>query len=103
MKEGSGISSAMVYRIGLVLFTALPWILLYRAKYLEYDDDVAAILAGFALSVLEFILLCVALFRFRSVVMDNKAITLAALVLSSPLTIVLVIFNYSKIFGAFEY
>lgn len=73
--------------------------MLYRAKQLEYDDNVAVIIGALAFSMVGTVLLIVMLFRCRQLVLKNRLITFVALIAASPITIALLILNYGKVFG----
>lgn len=75
------------------------WVEIYRAQFLEYDLNFGQLLWVFLLSM---ILMALGIFlwiRRALIVRNNKAVTLMFLILNSPLSIVVVVLNYEKVFG----
>ena len=79
--------------------TIFIWAQLYRAQFLDYDLNFGQLIVVFLISVILLVLGIVLLFRKTKIVKDNLVTTIVFLLLNSPLTIVVVVMNYEKIFG----
>ena len=89
----------IIYSTSLLLTTLIIWTMLYKAQFLEYEDNYENILAAFFLSVFATVILTVLWFKWRHIVKTHKWDTILFLIISSPLTIFLVSINYPTIFG----
>lgn len=87
------------YNAVLLILTIVIWYSLFISKYHEYDDNIADIFVAFSLSTISFVILIIVWFAKRDIIRTNKWSTIIFLILNSPLTILLVIIYYEKIFG----
>jgi len=94
------ISTNIVYSTVLLITTLTIWIMIYRAQFLDYDDNVANLLSAFSLSFSTTVILIIVWFKWRHIIQSNKWKTITFLVVSSPFTIAFAILNYQTIFGA---
>lgn len=89
----------IIYSTVLLVTTLTIWLLLYNAQFLDYDDNYGNILSAFFLSIAVTVLLIFLWFKWRDIIKAVKWQTVLFLVFCSPLTVGLVIFYYSEIFG----
>jgi len=78
------------------------WINLYRAQFAEYDKNWGIVLTAFGLSALTFTVLTILGFKRKHWFRDNLASTTIFLLTCSPITIGIIIFNYSLVFGQID-
>jgi hypothetical protein len=93
------ISTNIIYSTELLLVTLTIWALLNKAQFLEYDNNYGNILSAFFLSLVATIILTVLWFKWQHIIKTSKWQSILFLIISSPLTIVLVSINYPTIFG----
>lgn len=90
----------IIYSLTLLVTASTIWLLLYNAQFLDYDDNYGNIITAFFLSVLATVLIIVMWFNWRYIIKTVKWQTVLFLVFCSPITVGIVIYYYSKIFGA---
>jgi hypothetical protein len=92
--------SKLIYFFILTCFTATIWIQIYSAQFLNYDDNWGQLLIAFLISFMVTTVALIFWFKKNEMIRENKSATILFLVLNNPMTVVLVIFNYTEIFGA---
>lgn len=90
----------IIYSITLIIISIVIWRLLYIAQFLEYDINYGVLINAFLISVISFFILIFIRRNWKDFITTNKWITIAFLLFCSPLSVVIVIFNYSLFFGS---
>jgi len=89
----------LIYILTLILITGIIWVGLYKVQFLEYDENWGLLIETFLISICSFFGLIFIWINWRFFIIENKWITILFLLLSSPISIILVTFNYELIFG----
>ena len=89
----------LVYSTVLLLVTILIWRLIYYAQFLEYDLNILNLLLAFILSIGAITAITIMWFRRRQIIRACKWQTILFLIISSPITVVLVSIYYPTVFG----
>ena len=95
----TSLTTNIIYSTVLLLVTLTIWTFLYKAQFLEYDENYGNILSAFFLSLVATIFLTVLWFKWRNIIKTSKWQTILFLIISSPLTIALISINYPTILG----
>ena len=88
-----------IYLVLLFLLTIGIWWNLYSSQFLEYDENWGVIITVFLLSIVATLVLIAIWFKARVFIKQNSLVTIVFLILNSPLTIGVIIYNYQDIFG----
>ncbi len=92
----------LILNISYFFFGVFIWANLYRAQFKEYDENWALIIIVFVFSATIFTLLTIIGFKRNYLIKDNAFSTIIFLLTCSPITISIVVFNYSFIFGKLD-
>jgi uncharacterized membrane protein (Fun14 family) len=90
-----------IYKIGVVFLFTATWALMIVAKKAEYDVNYVLAIYAFLLSLLGVIIIGVGWFKKRGVVKINKILTVAFLISSSPISIILFVYLYGQLIGQY--
>jgi len=88
-----------IYTVALIAAGVNIWYTIWAAQFEEYDKDLGMVLAAFGLSVI--VSLAMVLFRIfkRELSKSVHWPSVIFLITSSPITVGIVVFNYSFFFG----
>ena len=89
-----------LFRIILISLSILIWSLLYSAKFLKYDYNFGNLIIAFIISLLTSIAILIFRIFWKKIFNYNKWYILFFIVISSPITVILVCFNFELIFGS---
>lgn len=89
----------VVYVSILFLVSVFIWEQMYSAQFLEYDKNYGVLLSVFLLSVVAFVILTIMWFKVRTFIEQNSFVTILFVVMTSPLTLLFIIYFYQDIFG----
>src|SRR5689334_18820086 len=89
----------LLYWLSLVAMMAIIWIPIYVAQYLPYDENFGQLISSFLLSMLLLATGIVLMVRKTAIVMRNFALSVGFLIINSPLTVLIVMVKYERIFG----
>lgn len=89
----------VVYVSILFLVTVFIGEQMYSAQFLEYDKNYGVLLSVFLLSVVAFVILTIMWFKVRVFIEQNSFVTILFVVMTSPLTLLFIIYFYQDIFG----
>lgn len=89
----------ILYSILLFFITLIIWVEIYQAQFLNYDENWGNLITAFLISIGTFFGLIFMWLNWRKIILACKWQTLLFLLLSSPITIVIIVFNYKKFFG----
>ncbi|GGA75702.1 hypothetical protein GCM10008015_15430 [Flavobacterium palustre] len=89
----------ITYFIFLLLITGIVWNGLYQAQFLEYDLNYGSLIEAFLISVGSFFGIVFIWRKWKNFILENKWLTISFLIACSPVSIILVVCNYSIFFG----
>lgn len=89
----------VVYVSILFLVTVFIWEQMYSTQFLEYDKNYGVLLSVFLLSIVAFVILTIMWFKVRAFIEQNSFVTILFVVMTSPLTLLFIIYFYQDIFG----
>lgn len=89
----------IIYLTVLILITGFIWNEMYRAQFLDYDENWGALIQVFLISVCSFFGILFIWVNWKEFIRENKWPTLLFLIGSSPISVILVAFNYAAVFG----
>src|SRR6185436_10750087 len=88
------------FTIVCAIITFWIWQKLYNAQFLQYDNNYGELIVAFLISIVSNLLIISTWFWEREILKKNQIPFLLFFITSSPITIAIVIFNYTSIFGA---
>lgn len=89
------------YKAILFLVCIIIWLNIYWAREAEYDQNYGYFIYSMLLSIGLCIIIGVFWIRKRSILKQNIIITLASLIIASPVSILLFIYVYQALFGLY--
>jgi len=89
----------ILYLVVLFCISFLMWKQIYEAQFLVYDENYGNLLSAFFISVCSIFGLIIIWEKWKSIILESKWQTLLFLLLSSPITIIIVCLNYKSFFG----
>ena len=89
------------YKAVLFFVCIIIWLNMYWARQAEYDQNYGYFIYSMLLSIGLCITITVFWIRKRSVLKQNMMITLASLIIASPVSILVFIYIYQALFGLY--
>jgi hypothetical protein len=96
MKEINSTAWLMMF-----ILSAFIWYNVYMAKISEYDENYGYIIWALVMSTLATISFAIFSFKRRTFFLNHKVLSILFFVLNSPITIFVVVYIYSILFGQF--
>ena len=87
------------YNLALLMSAFVIWNGMYQAGFEDYDENWGILISVFLLSVLMTFIILLLIFKKHELIKRTIGQTIFFLIFASPITVVLVIFNYQIIFG----
>ncbi len=100
MKLTKELKIKIIYTSLIVILIANIWKLMYKAQFMEYDDNWGNLIVAFVIALCTNIIIALLWFKMRYIIKLCKWQTVLFFILASPITVAVVVLNYHFFFGA---